>query len=91
MKLAPGLYEQLVTLEMDPLVRDPSRVPALDPLHADAAPELLARHVYEAARRALSALTGADRVAAQLALTNLLLQHPSDAAEPVLNHLGRCP
>lgn len=70
MKLAPGLYEQLVTRQMDPLVHAPGRVPDLAAVEPDAAPDLLARHVHDAVRRALATLPDVD---AQLALTNRIL------------------
>ena len=67
LKLAAGLYEQLVTHELAPLLE--GRVADVDPPHPDAPPDLLARHLFEAFRRALSGLEADD----QLALTNRVL------------------
>ena len=73
MKLVPGIYESLITRERDPQLRTPPRVPNIDPLHAAAAPDLLAHHLYDAARRRRSALTGDDRLTAQLSLSTRLI------------------
>lgn len=73
MPLLPGLYEQLLTTESDAQAHDPARVADIQPLEADVAPDLLARHVHEAVRRALSGITGDDRLGAQLDLVNRLL------------------
>jgi superfamily II DNA or RNA helicase len=72
-KLVPGLYEQLVTAELEPLLSDPAHVAQVEELGLDAAPDLIARHLYEAVRRALSGITGEDRLDAQLALANQLI------------------
>jgi superfamily II DNA or RNA helicase/HKD family nuclease len=81
MKLAPGLYEQLVTRELEPhLARFVRDVRALGD---DDAPDVLARHLYEAARRALGA---AGTVAEQVALANRVLaelarSHPEEVVD----------
>lgn len=91
-KLPHGLYEQLVTRELDPLLAAPDPVADLEALRSDVAVDLLARHVHDAARRALSALPGEDRLAAQVELTNRILAElaqrdpeaigPGDAVTP---------
>ena len=73
MKLAPGLYEQLVTEALASQLNDPARIAQLEALSGDAAPDLLARHLYEAVHRVLSEVTGDGKLESQLALANQLL------------------
>lgn len=73
MKLVSGLYEELITDEIGAIVRDPERVAHIDDLSMDVAPEMLSRHLQDAALRALSSLPGEERLAAQVALTNQVL------------------
>lgn len=73
MKLAPGLYEQVLTQALAHLRDDPASEQLGLVEAADAAPDLLARHVFEAAQRALENVKGADRVERQLALANRVL------------------
>jgi hypothetical protein len=51
MKLAPGLYEQLITRQLEALVRAPGWVPDVQGLSPDAAADLLARHIHAASCR----------------------------------------
>lgn len=73
MKLAPGLYEQLVTTELRALLDDPAWQADLQALGEDAAPDLLARHVYEAVRRALGGIGGEGRLDRQIEVVNGVL------------------
>ena len=75
MALKAGLYEQLVTEALDALLQDPDWTATRVALSQDAAADLLARHIYQAARRALSAATGdtAARLRRQVSLTNRAL------------------
>ena len=75
MKLVSGVYEQLITEELTALLEDPRWVADHSGLSQDAAADLLARHLYDAARRALTAATGdsAKRLERQLRLTNRAL------------------
>ncbi len=83
MKLHPGLYEQLVTRELEGLLTGHDHTAEVRRVHDDAAPELLARHVHDAVRRALSALPDLDL---QLALVNdlvdLLSRRQPEQADP---------
>ena len=80
MKLAPGLYEQLVTAELETLINDPAWVAQVQALGPDAAPDLLARHVFEATRRALGGMGGERQLQQQLGLVNRLLALLSELA-----------
>ncbi|MEQ1505445.1 MAG: DUF3427 domain-containing protein, partial [Myxococcota bacterium] len=71
MRLYPGLYEQLVTTELERRLREAELAPDLRPLHEDAAPELLARHLHDTVRRTLSAIPDLER---RLALANELVE-----------------
>ncbi|MCA9513316.1 MAG: DEAD/DEAH box helicase family protein, partial [Myxococcales bacterium] len=75
MKLEPGLYEQLVTRELADLLaaRDADLASVRDALGTESAPELLARHVADAARRVLDGITGKDATERQVALVNEVL------------------
>lgn len=73
MPLLPGIYEQLLTTDTGAQAHDPTKVADIQALGADAAPDLLARHVHEAVRRALSGITGEERMQSQMALVNALL------------------
>lgn len=74
MKLAPGLYDQLVTEELGRVLDDPALVTHVDGLGAEAAGEVLARHLFEAARRALGGIGGDQRLQRQVRLANRLLE-----------------
>jgi len=77
MKLTSGLYEQLVTTELHDLLADPDWVTTLEELGEDAAADLLSRHLFEAARRALRSRRGASKLQAQVGLANALLRELS--------------
>ncbi len=80
MKLAPGLYEALITDAIDAALQEEGWVPDRRALSADASADMLARHVYEAARRVLHSVVGADRVERQRAVANRLLEALSHIA-----------
>jgi superfamily II DNA or RNA helicase/HKD family nuclease len=83
MKLVPGLYEQIVTPELEAMLERSGGVARLDPLHEDAAADLLSRHVYEAVRRSLSEVRGEDRLQAQIAAVNRVLAHLASTTDTV--------
>lgn len=80
MKLIPGLYEQLVTKELRTLLGDPEWKADLQALGKDAAHDLLARHVFEAVRRALGGIRGEKRLERQIVLVNHLLEMLTEEA-----------
>jgi superfamily II DNA or RNA helicase len=70
MKLISGLYELLITSELrDGLVAS-DWVADSEALGEDVAPDLLARHLYEAVRRAFNGIRGDGRQERQLELAN---------------------
>ena len=74
-ELPPGLYDQLVTLELERRLADPALESKRAPLTPDTAAEALARHVFRFASAVLSSVSGKspDKVAKQVELTNQLL------------------
>jgi superfamily II DNA or RNA helicase/HKD family nuclease len=83
MRLVPGLYEQIVTAELEGAFETSDGVPRLDPLQEDSATDLLSRHVYEAVRRALADVRGEDRLRAQVDAVNRVLAHLAGTTEAV--------
>lgn len=73
MPLHPGLYEQLITDELHAALAASPLLADRAPLPPDAGAELLAAHLFEAARRALRGLSGEDKLARQVGLTNAIL------------------
>jgi superfamily II DNA or RNA helicase len=83
MRLVPGLYEQLVTSELASTLQATEGVARTEALHEDAAADLLARHVYDAVRRALADTKGEDRLQAQVVAANRILAHLGEAGDIV--------
>ncbi len=81
MRLAPGLYESVLTDELRAEIETIRERVALADLSPDAAPQALARHVHDRLVRALLDLPEADRIGSQIKLTNALLD--------VIKHLSR--
>jgi superfamily II DNA or RNA helicase/HKD family nuclease len=81
MKLAPGLYEQLFTHGLDQALRAANDAHAeREPLHEEAAPHILARHLYDTLVRAFRNLPEEDRLEKQVALANRLVALLGEAA-----------
>jgi hypothetical protein len=75
MKLVPGLYEKVISLEVEEALRqtgDAVRT-SREQLNEEAAPQVLGRYLYDTLVRALRNLPHEDRLAQQLALTNRLV------------------
>lgn len=73
MKLAPGLYETVMTDALDAALANTPWVAGRASLTPDEAADLLSRHVYEATRRALRGVSGRDALAEQLRVANRLI------------------
>jgi superfamily II DNA or RNA helicase len=74
MKLAPGLYEQLLTRGLEAALEDPGWVEQLGEVSKDAAPELMARHGFTALLRAMRGIRGEQSLERQLALLNRVVE-----------------
>ncbi|MBO6938611.1 MAG: DUF3427 domain-containing protein [Deltaproteobacteria bacterium] len=78
--LPSGLYDEIVTLELQRRLEDGSLESKKVPLSSDTAPEALARHIFRFASALLSSVKGKDRerVAKQVELANQLLAWLAD-------------
>ena len=73
MPLAPGLYERLITAELDRALATHADVERA-PLHKSEAARVIARHLADYLTRALGAVPEDDQPAAQIAIANQLLE-----------------
>ncbi len=74
-ELPPGLYDELVTLELARQLEDPQLESHLKPLTADASADVLARHLFRFAAGVLASIPGKpnEKITKQLELTNQLI------------------
>ncbi len=82
MKLAPRLYEQIVTRAVEAALESSTDSTATEreTLKAEAAPHLLARYLFDAIVRAFRNLPEEERLAKQIELTNRILATLNEAA-----------
>ena len=81
MRLAPGLYEKVVSLEVDGLLRAENELGAeREELNEEAAPQILGRYLFDALVRALRNLPAEDRLKRQVELTNELVAKLGEVA-----------
>ncbi len=78
-----GLYDLLLTEELDAVVVAMDAVPQVDVLRQEVAADYLAAHVWGAARKALDALKGKDKLQQQLALANRLIEILAEAGSEI--------
>ncbi len=79
MKLAPGLYEELVTKDSAASLEALEELAAeIGNLTSDTAPQILARHVYTLLEKALRSAPKEDKLATQLSLVERLVALLSD-------------
>ncbi len=79
MARSPGLYEALVTRTDAQQLTTESSTAQIEPLQPDPAPHILARHIHDAALKALRSIRGKKALATQVELTNQLLRGIAEA------------
>ncbi|TNE90580.1 MAG: DUF3427 domain-containing protein [Deltaproteobacteria bacterium] len=86
--LAPGLYDELITLARQQQLDAPDLQASTEPLSPDVGADALARHLLHFTTAVLSSVKGdgKDKVATQIELTNRLLAHIGELAS---EHLKR--
>ena len=86
-KLAPGLYDRLVTEELAEWLADPALISEISDLDPDVADEALARHVFDLMRTVLAGQTGAgaDKLRKQVEVANGVLAYLRGVGKSVDN------
>ena len=85
MKLKSGLYDQLITRELDALLQETTWFTESEALHPDSAEDQLSRHIHQATMRALKAIKGENKLERQVALANRVIQTLVDSSTTAEN------